>query len=247
MSLCLSLEVDKLQAEVKNATIELDQIERQLIQSSSTRAPKRLAAPALHREEKSDNSSPAVDGQRGSTASREFAAEAPGTGSQPWYKLQAIRVQLNMLLEDLERSRSDDGSNTVDERLLRSACWQLLDEEPRHANYPEGVSKLELGALEMASFAVALELTWYPGLAHELERSFADEVCTQAACAEVRACSDDFIAYGGLYERHYLLPSCSTGSSFAPLSTCCYTRDAHLSVFLPNASLWYPCRKMRCL
>lgn len=174
--------VDKLKAEVKSATIELGQIEGQLSQGTSRKTRKRTTAPAMQQHENHlDIKSPSGEKEFQMSRAQGKDAVAGDTSTQAWYKLQVLRAQLKLLVEDLERSNDESVGDTLDDPSvrLRAACWQWCNEASLDdASGQEGVVIMESCALELASLAVAVDFTSCSGLIHELESALFDSVRT---------------------------------------------------------------------
>lgn len=145
------MKVERLGAEVKRATIELSQIEMQLSQSAS-KTSKVQGNPVVVQD----------------------------ASSEAWCKLQSLRAQLNNLVEDLERSKNQDAGGTLsDIPALQAACCQCHTEPSiQDENGPGDTANPEAGALELASIAIAVDLTSRPGIVHEIENLLADSVRT---------------------------------------------------------------------
>lgn len=174
--------VDKVKAEVKSATIELDQIEGQLSQSTSRKARKGHIASAIQQDENPLIISSA-SGERGVEMSRaqEKHALAGGTGTEAWYKLQVLRAQVNILVEDLRRSNDESMVDTPDypSVRLRATCLQWGNEASLNGPHgQEDVAAMESCALELASLAIAVDMTSCRGLIHELKNVLAESVRT---------------------------------------------------------------------
>lgn len=151
---------------MKRATIELSQIDMKLSQSAS-------------RTRK-------VQGN--DVVSQDASSEA-------WCKLQALRAKLNDLVEDLERSKNQNVGGTLsDIPALQAACCQCHTEPSiQDENGPGDTADAEAGALELASVAIAVDLTSRPGIVHELENLLADSVRTGITLA-----TDSFGVWGQL-------------------------------------------------
>ncbi|CAN0471603.1 unnamed protein product, partial [Ectocarpus sp. 8 AP-2014] len=97
--------------------------------------------------------------------------------SQAWYRLEMLRAQHCVLVEDLQRSESADVDQDEDAlrqaSLLTAACWQLRDNGSSDAGNEQGTA----AALELAAAVVAAGLT---SGSFDLSRRMMDTLCWEA-------------------------------------------------------------------
>lgn len=179
----LPVKVGKLETEVKTATVKLGQIERQIGQASR-RVPRSTVAPSIPQDEDlSDSSSMSEEKQANLAKPRTEGEFAQAARSQSRCNLQVLRAQLDMLLQDLERSKAGRVDPLRERSLLQAACWQLRNERPLDGeSLQDSVAALELAALEMAALTVAVDETSSPGLGLQIERILRYEVYSGSTC-----------------------------------------------------------------
>lgn len=141
--------IESLKAKIKSASTKLAQTERQISQSASRNVRSAQSAQIKPR------TNVVADEKRGGGSSD----EGNQVGSQAWYRLEMLRAQHCVLVEDLQRSESADVGKDDDPlrqaSLLTAACWQLRDNGSSDAGNEQGTA----AALELAAAVVAAGLT----------------------------------------------------------------------------------------